>query len=105
MAITPDNRTLIISESFVGQLTAFGIEPDGGLSNRRVFAGGLGPNGICIGAQGAVWVSTGGFSCVRVAEGGTVLRRVELAENRAPFALMLGGPDQRTLFIMTAQWR
>ena len=33
------------------------------------------------------------------------MQRVELAENRAPFALMLGGPDRRTLFIMTAEWR
>jgi sugar lactone lactonase YvrE len=105
MVITPDNRTLIISESFAGRLTAFDIDADGGLSRRRVFAEGLGPDGICLDAEGAVWVSTGGFSVVRVAPGGDVLQRVELAENRAPFALMLGGPDRRTLFIMTAEWR
>jgi sugar lactone lactonase YvrE len=105
MVITPDNRTLIISESFAGQLTAFDIDADGGLSDRRVFAGGLGPDGICLDAEGAVWVSTGGSSVVRVAEGGEILQRVELRDNRAPFALMLGGPDRRTLFIMTAEWR
>ena len=49
--------------------------------------------------------SAGGFSVVRVAEGGRILQRVGLAENRAPFALMLGGPDRRTLFILTAEWR
>ena len=80
MVITPDGRTLIISESFAGQLTAFDIAADGGLSGRRVFAEGLGPDGICLDAEGAVWVQTGGFSVVRVAEGGTVLQRVELAE-------------------------
>ena len=74
-------------------------------SNRRVFAEGLGPDGICLDAEGAVWVGTGGLSVVRVAEGGEVLQRVELREHRAPFALMLGGPDRRTLFIMTAEWR
>jgi sugar lactone lactonase YvrE len=105
MIITPDNRTLIISESFAGRLTAFDIDVDAGLSNRRVFADGLGPDGICLDAEGAVWVSTGGNSIVRVTEGGDVLQRVELGENRAPFALMLGGPDRRTLFIMTAEWR
>jgi sugar lactone lactonase YvrE len=105
MVITPDNRTLIISESFARQLTAFDIDPDGGLSNRRVFAGNLGPDGICLDAEGAVWVSTGQSSIVRVAEGGEVLQRVGLDENRAPFALMLGGPDRRTLFILTAEWR
>ena len=105
MAITPDNRTLIISESFAGRLTAFDIGADGSLSGRRVFAEGLGPDGICLDADGAVWVGTAEYSIVRVAEGGEVLQRVELAENRAPFALMLGGPDRRTLFIMTAEWR
>jgi sugar lactone lactonase YvrE len=105
MVITPDGRTLIISESFAGQLTAFDISPDGGLANRRVFAGGLGPDGICLDAEGAVWTGAGDFSVVRVAEGGQVLQRVELSENRAPFAVMLGGPDQRTLFILTAEWR
>ena len=103
MVITPDNQTLIISESFTGRLTAFDIGPDGGLSGRRVFAAGVVPDGICLDAEGAVWVSTG-FSFVRVAEGGEVLQRVELPEGRAPFALMLGGPDRRTLFIMTAEW-
>ena len=105
MVITPDNRTLIIAESFAGQLTAFDIDPGGGLSGRRVFAGGLGPDGICLDAEGAVWTGTSELAVVRVAEGGQVLQRVELPGNRAPFALMLGGPDRRTLFIMTAEWR
>jgi len=104
MVITPDDRTLIISESFAGRLTAFDIDGDGGLSNRRVFADGVAPDGICLDVEGAVWVSTG-FSVARVAEGGEVLQRVELPEGRAPFALMLGGPDRRTLFICTAEWR
>jgi sugar lactone lactonase YvrE len=104
MVITPDNRTLIISESFAGRLTAFDIDADGSLANRRVFADGVGPDGICLDAEGAVWVGTG-FSIARVADGGEVLQRVELPENRAPFAVMLGGPGRRTLFIMTAEWR
>jgi sugar lactone lactonase YvrE len=105
MVVTPDNRTLVISESFAGRLTAFDIDPDGGLSKRRVFADGLGPDGICLDAEGAIWVGTTGYSPIRVAEGGEILQRVELAENRGPFALMLGGPDRRTLFILTAEWR
>ena len=82
MVITPDNRTLIIAESFAGRLTAFDIGPDSGLSHRRVFADHLGPDGICLDAEGAVWVSTAGNSVVRVAEGGDVLQRAELGENR-----------------------
>jgi sugar lactone lactonase YvrE len=105
MVITPDDRTLIISESFAGRLTAFDIDPDGGLSGRRAFAEGLGPDGITMDAEGAVWAGSGGFGVARVAEGGEVLQRVELPESRAPFAVMLGGPDRRTLFILTAEWR
>jgi sugar lactone lactonase YvrE len=104
MVITPDDRTLIISESFAGRLTAFDIDPDGGLSGRRVFAEGLGPDGITMDAEGAVWTGSGGFGVARVAGGGEVLQRVELPESRAPFAVMLGGPDRRTLFILTAEW-
>jgi sugar lactone lactonase YvrE len=105
MVITPDDRTLVISESFAGRLTAFDIDPEGGLSNRRVFAEGLGPDGICVDAEGAIWVSTAGSSIARVADGGEVLQQIDLAENQAPFALALGGPDGRTLFVLTAEWR
>jgi sugar lactone lactonase YvrE len=104
MVITPGNQMLVISESFSGTLTAFDIDADGGLSNRRVFADGVGPDGITLDEEGAICVGTG-FSISRVAQGGEVLQRVELPAGRAPFALMLGGPDRRTLFICTAEWR
>jgi len=55
MVVTPDNSTLIIAESFAGTLTAFDIAVDGSLSNRRVWAEGVGPDGICLDAEGAVW--------------------------------------------------
>ncbi|MER6950148.1 SMP-30/gluconolactonase/LRE family protein [Nonomuraea sp. NPDC000554] len=102
MAVTPDNSTLIISESFAGRLTAFDIAAEGGLSNRRIWADGLGPDGICVDAEGAVWTSSGGRECVRVREGGEVSQRIEL--DRGPFACMLGGPDGRTLFVLAARW-
>ena len=101
MVVTPDDKTLIVSESFAGELTAFDIDDDGGLSNRRTFAADLGPDGICLDAEGAVWVSTGGSSVVRVAEGGEILQTIEIGEHRAPFALALGGSE---LFVMTAEW-
>ncbi len=105
MVVTPDNRTLIIAESFAGKLTAFDIAPDGSLSNRRTWADGLGADGICLDAEGAVWAQSGPMenACVRLREGGQVLERVEL--DRSPFACMLGGPDGGTLFILAAEWR
>lgn len=105
MVVTPDNRTLIIAESIAAKLTAFDIEPDGSLSNRRTWADGIGADGICLDAEGAVWAQSGPMetACTRIREGGEVLERVEL--DRSPFACMLGGPDGRTLFILAAEWR
>ena len=106
MAVTPDNSTLIVADSYRHHLVAFDIGADGGLSGRQVWAD-LGegtPDGICTDAQNAVWYAdVPGRRCARVAEGGTVLQTVEL--DRGGFACMLGGPDRTTLFIVAAQWR
>jgi sugar lactone lactonase YvrE len=105
MAVTPDNTTLIIAESYGHRLTAFDIGADGGLSGRRVWAG-LGdgvPDGICIDAEGAVWYAdVPNQRCVRVAEGGEVLATV--MADRGCFACMLGGQDGRTLFVLASRW-
>jgi sugar lactone lactonase YvrE len=102
MVVTPDDSTLIVAESYEGRLTAFDIDADGGLSNRRVWADlGEGGDGICMDADGAIW--TPKFeACVRVAEGGEVLETIEL--DRFCFACMLGGEDGRTLFLNVAEW-
>jgi sugar lactone lactonase YvrE len=101
--ITPDGRTLIIAESLATRLTAFDIADDGSLSNRRVFAelGAVAPDGICLDADGNVWVANAvGPECVLVAPGGEVVDRV--ATTRPCYACMLGGDDRRTLFMLTA---
>jgi sugar lactone lactonase YvrE len=115
MVITPDNSTLIISESFTGRLIAFDIDADGSLSNRRVWAEGLLPDGICLDADGAIWAQTAATfthtrredtpagAVVRVREGGEVSERIE--HDGAIFATMLGGPDRTTLFLLAAEWR
>jgi sugar lactone lactonase YvrE len=106
MVVTPDNSTLIVAESFAGRLTAFDIAGDGSLSNRRVWAEGIGPDGICMDADGAIWTDVGRFGdnlVGRVREGGEVLERVQV--DRPCFACMLGGEDRRTLFMLAADWR
>jgi sugar lactone lactonase YvrE len=105
MAITPDDKTLIVGESYGECLTAFDIADDGSLTNRRVWAKtpGKHPDGICIDAEGAVWFAdVGSKSCVRVAEGGEVLQTVEL--DRGCFACALGGFDRQTLYMVTADF-
>jgi len=101
--ITPDGTTLIVGESFAARLTAFDIQPDGSLARRRVWAqlDGVVPDGICLDAEGAVWVASPLSSeVVLVREGGEIARRIRVATNA--YACMLGGPDRRTLFIATA---
>ena len=106
MAVTPDNRTLIVADSYRHCLVAFDIDTDGGLSNRRVWAD-LGdgvPDGICVDAENAVWYADVPHRrCVRVTEGGTVRRTVAL--DRGAFACVLGGPDGTSLFVTAAEWR
>ena len=106
MAVTGDNSTLIVADSYRHQLVGFDIGADGGLSGRRVWAD-LGegvPDGICADAQDAVWYAdVPGQRCVRVAAGGTVLQTVGL--DRGGFACVLGGPARATLFIVVAEWR
>jgi sugar lactone lactonase YvrE len=105
MAITPDGRTLIVAESHASRLTAFSIDPDGGLSERRVWAAidGSAPDGICVDADGAVWYAdVPNHCCVRVADGGEILQRIDA--DRGCFSCALGGPDGHTLFIVAREW-
>lgn len=104
MAITPDGKTLIVAETFRNRLTAFAVAADGSLGQRRVFADlpGVFPDGICLDADGAVWVADArGCRVLRVEEGKGVVNKLSTGENQS-YACMLGGEDGRTLFICTA---
>ena len=107
--ITPDDKTLIVGETFASCLTAFDINEDGTLANRRVWADLRSieegytpvPDGICLDAEGAIWVASPSTNdVIRVQEGGTLLDKVEV--DRGAFACMLGGENGNTLFISTA---
>ena len=107
--ITPDGATLIVGESWGRRLTAFDIEEDGSLTNRRVWAdlakNGVGPpDGICLDAEGCIWVAVPTLpgAVARVAEGGEVVERIEV-EEFGVYACMLGGPERKTLFTLEAK--
>jgi sugar lactone lactonase YvrE len=105
-AITSDGRCLIVAETMAMRLLAFDIEADGSLTNRRVWAElGRMPDGICLDAEGCVWVAVPdppearGF--LRVAEGGEVRDRI--ATDWAAVAVELGGPEGEDLFLVEAR--
>ena len=103
--LTPDGGTLIVAETFARCLTAFDVAPaDGRLSNRRLWASTdpVFPDGICLDAAGAVWVASPlSNEVVRVREGGEITDRIPTG--RHTIACILGGPDRRTLFVLTAE--
>jgi sugar lactone lactonase YvrE len=99
--VTPDGNTLIVAETRARRLSAWTIEEDGSLSDRRAFAALKNrPDGICLDAEGAVWVGDpDGASFTRVRKGGEVVDSVQI-ENGHTVACVLGGPDRRTLFMI-----
>ncbi|HJV82994.1 SMP-30/gluconolactonase/LRE family protein [Noviherbaspirillum sp.] len=102
--ITPDGATLIVAETFGKRLTAFDIADDGSLSDRRVWAdlGEASPDGICLDAEGAVWVAsppTAEF--LRVREGGAICDRIGV--NGQAIACALGDADRRTLYMVVGR--
>ena len=104
--ITPDGRTLIVAETFGLRLTAFTIADDGSLHDRRVWAdlGFRAPDGICLDADGHVWVANPlAPECMLVAEGAEGGDIIDVVDTGAPcFACMLGGEDRTTLYMLTA---
>lgn len=117
MALTPDERTLFVNESFAARVSAFDVAADGSLSNRRVWAsftdatletvpealadGAILPDGMTLDAEGAIWLADcHGQGVTRVAAGGEVLERISTAPH-AVFSCTLGGADLRTLYLCT----
>jgi sugar lactone lactonase YvrE len=118
--ITPDNRTLIVGETIFARYTAFTIEDDGSLSDRRVWAQvaeapALGtmsdmlrtlrfaPDGCALDREGHIWSADAlGGRCARIAPGGDIIDEIPAPEGLGFFACMLGGDDGRTLLICAA---
>jgi sugar lactone lactonase YvrE len=118
MALTPDGKTLIVAETLMNRLSAFDVA-SGVLGRRRTWAAfgdppastnfaelfrgvGVAPDGICLDAEGAVWVADAkNGKLIRVAEGGDILEELK-TDGFGVFACMLGGADGRTLFACVA---
>jgi sugar lactone lactonase YvrE len=113
-------HTLVLAETFEYRLTAFDLAADGALTRRRVWAPlaepadrrardlpadprPVAPDGICVDAEGAIWVAdVFHHRVVRVRAGGEVLDEVSTGDVGA-YACALGGDDGRTLFVCAAR--
>ena len=103
MVVTPDEKTLIVAETLGHRLTAFDIAEDGALGKRRLWARlpeNVKPDGICLDGEGAIWVATTTPKALRILEGGQIVD--EVVAKQAVFAVMLGGPQCKHLFLCTS---
>jgi sugar lactone lactonase YvrE len=118
--ITPDGGTLIVGETAGARYTAFTIQDDGSLTDRRVWAqvaptpefttlaetlGKLefGPDGCALDAEGHIWSADEvGARCARLAPGGAIVDEIAAPDGLDVFACMLGGDDGRTLLMCAA---
>jgi sugar lactone lactonase YvrE len=103
--ITPDGSTLIVGESQASRYTAFTIEPDGVLTDRRVWAqfdpttvGG--PDGCTLDAEGHIWMADPlGGPVRRAAPGGEIVDQIDPPAGLTIFAVALGGKDGKTMLL------
>jgi sugar lactone lactonase YvrE len=118
--ITPDGTTLIVGETAGCRYTAFTIQEDGTLSDRRVWAQlaptpelaplqemlpqiAVGPDGCTLDAETHIWAADeAGARCIRIAPGGEIVEEIHTPEGLGCFACALGGEDGRTLLVCAA---
>lgn len=118
--ITPDRTTLIVGETTGNRYTAFTIQADGSLTDRRTWAtfGDLpvadtfvegmaqitvAPDGCTLDAEGHIWAADAlGNRCVRVAPGGEIVDQITVPGGLGVYACQLGGADGRTLLLCSA---
>jgi len=105
LAITPDERSLIIAESFGHSLWRMPIQVDGSLGTRQLvvrFPHTDRPDGICCDAEGAVWSANAtGRAVLRCTPEGTITDRICTGDDLA-IGCILGGAGGCDLYITTA---
>ena len=104
IAITPDEKTLYLAETFGNRITVFDIGADGALRNRRVHATlESSPDGLCLDAEGHLWAPLlFQKEFHRIAPDGAIVDRIVFERERA-IACVLGGENRRTLFLCVSE--
>jgi sugar lactone lactonase YvrE len=105
MAVSAQGDRLVVSEWRARRVASFRIDPfDGSLSDYRVVyeMGEAGTDGLCLDVEGAVWCAAPmSGECRRISCAGEVVDVARARTGHRVMACVLGGPDRRTLFMMT----
>jgi gluconolactonase len=96
---TPDGKTLYVADIRAGRTYAFDVQPDGQLTNRRLFCE-LGSDGMTIDNRGNVYLTGKGVTVFD--KTGKQIRHIEVPE-RWTANICFGGADRDTLFITASQ--
>lgn len=103
ICFSPDEKQLYVNDTEQANIRVFDVDPDGSLSNGRVFASGIKdtlkpgvPDGMKCDQQGNIWVTAPGGLWVYNPRG-QLLGKVDIPE--LPANLHWGGEDWRTLFV------
>jgi sugar lactone lactonase YvrE len=102
--ITPDRCSLLVAETFAHRIRTFELGPEGRLHSNEPWAelGDATPDGICLDADGALWIASPGTGDVlHVQRGGA--RIDSCVTLGTPYACMLGDEDRKTLYVCTAE--
>jgi sugar lactone lactonase YvrE len=117
-SVITDDGVMLVDETFGNRVSAFDIQPDGSLANRRTWAAfgelpatralgealrglAVAPDGCGLDAEGALWIADAlNGRAIRVREGGEIVD--EVSPGTGVFACGLGGADGRTLFLCAA---
>lgn len=103
---SPDTDTMYLNDSGTQTTWAFDYDPVEGPTHRRVFArGGPGvPDGLCVDAEGGVWIARYNGGCVqRLDPSGRLDAEVEVPGVSKVTACCFGGDDLDTLYITTSR--
>jgi gluconolactonase len=96
IVLSPDERTLYVTNGPV--VLAYGVQPDGSLTNQREFGrlrGGQNGDGSAVDEEGRLYVSTGSSVDVFAADGEFL---GSIPGPQGLHGVAFGGPDKRTLF-------
>lgn len=104
---SPSGKTFYLADSVSRQLLAFDCDLGAlAVTNRRVIhefseSDGM-PDGLCVDADGCIWVALwGGSAVVRLDDRGSLLGSIPIPA-RQPSSCAFGGPDLSTLFVTSA---
>ncbi len=110
--ILPDEVTLIVGETMGCRYTAFTIQPDGSLTDRRLWAQfgstpgdeqSVWPDGCGVDAESHIWTADArGGRVVRISPEGAIVDQIPVPAGVGVFACVLGGDDGRTLLMCCA---